>query len=471
VVYQEDDELFIVNLQKSKANDYIFISSSSFTTTEYRLLNANTPFDDFSVFMPRVKDVEYSVYHHHAKFLIQYKDKENFNGKIFEVPVSDYADRDKWVEILAHDEKFFIDYLDIFNDFFAVQLRRDGLIELRVIGINCPFEKTIKFPEPVYSVELITLPDYQSKKLRYSYVSLNRPKTIYEYEPIEGISEIVKETVIPGGFNPDNYVVERLHATAPDGVKVPMAVLYRNDLVKDGRNPALVYSYGAYGATSDAKFISSFYSLVDRGFVFALAQVRGGNDLGENWYQEGKLLKKKNTFTDFIACCEELISDGFTNSGRLSIMGGSAGGLLVTAAANMRPDLFHSVVAIVPFTDVINTMLDPSLPLTVQEYEEWGNPEIKEYYDYMLSYSPYDNIGAYDYPNMLVTAGINDSQVGYHEPAKFVAKLREYKTDDNIVLLRTNMESGHGGSTGRFDQILETAFELAFILERMGIKD
>lgn len=471
VVFQENDELFIVNLQKTKTEDYIFISSSSFTTSEYWMLNANTPLDEFTVFMPRVKGVDYGVYHHKEKFYIQYKDKEKLNGMIFEVLVEDYADRSKWVEILAHENDTLVDCMDIFNDFYAVQLRKNGLTEIRVVGIRCSYVRTIRFPEPVYSVSINPLPDYKSKKLRYSYASLNRPLTIYDYEPVEGISEVVKETLVPGGFNPDDYTVERIHVTAPDGTKVPMAVLYKNDLIKDGSNPSLVYSYGAYGVPTDARFISSFYSLVDRGFVFALAQVRGGSDMGEIWYEDGKLLKKKNTFTDFISCCEKLIEDGFTTASKLSIMGGSAGGLLVTAVTNIRPELFQTVVASVPFVDVINTMLDPSLPLTVQEYEEWGDPNKKEFYEYMLSYSPYDNIGSLDYPNMLVTAGLNDSQVGFHEPAKFVAKMRDYKTNDNIVLLRTNMESGHGGATGRFDALKETAFELAFILERQGISD
>lgn len=471
VVFEETDELFIVNLQKTKTDEFILISSSSFSTSEYYILNANTPFDDFRVFMPRIKDVDYGVYHHHEKFFIQYKDKENLNGKVYEAPLKGYEDKNNWTEVFAHDSSTLVDYLDIFEGFYAIQIRRNGLTEIIVRGITQQFEKYIKFPEPVYSVEISPLPDYNSKKLRYSYVSLNRPCTVFDFEPVEAISEMVKETEIPGGFNPDNYTVERLYATANDGTKIPMSVLYKNGLKKDGSNPALVYSYGAYGATSDARFISSFYSLVDRGFVFALAQIRGGSDMGEQWYEDGKLLNKKNTFTDFIACCEKLIRDEYTTSSKLSVMGGSAGGLLVTAAANMRPDLFNTVVAIVPFVDVINTMLDPGLPLTVQEYEEWGDPNIKEYYDYMLSYSPYDNIGAYDYPNMLVTGGLNDSQVGYHEPAKFVAKLREFKTGDNLVLLRTNMQSGHGGATGRFDQMKETAFELAFILERIGITE
>lgn len=470
-VFKENDELFIVNLQKSKTDDFIFISSSSFTTTEYLLLNANTPYDNFKTFLPRVKDVDYGVYHHREKFFIQYKDKKNLNGKVYEAPLSGYEDITNWKEVLHHDKDTLVDFLDIYDDFYAIQVRKNGLIEIIVRGLSEIYEKHISFPEPVYSVGIIPLPDYNSNELRYSYVSLNRPCTIYEYEPIEGISEVIKNTEIPGGFNPDDYTVKRIYATAFDGTKVPMSILYKNGLHINGNNPALLYAYGAYGETSDARFFSHFYSLVDRGFVLAIAQVRGGSELGEQWYEDGKLLNKKNTFNDFIACSEQLISDGYTSAGKLSIMGGSAGGLLVTAVANMRPDLFHTVVAVVPFVDVINTMLDPTLPLTVQEYEEWGNPNIKEYYDYMLSYSPYDNIGSYNYPNMLVTAGLNDSQVGYHEPAKYVAKLREFKTDDNLLLLRTNMESGHGGATGRFDQLKETAFELAFILERLNISE
>jgi oligopeptidase B len=288
---------------------------------------------------------------------------------------------------------------------------------------------------------------------------------------VSGKSTLLKQQEIPGGFNPDDYTVERVWAAAADGVKVPMSVVYKKSIKKNGSNPALLYSYGSYGASSDAYFISSFYSLIDRGFVFAIAQIRGGSDMGEQWYEDGKLLNKKNTFTDFIACAEKLIEDKYTASDKLAIMGGSAGGLLVGAVVNMRPDLFNTVVAQVPFVDVINTMLDTSLPLTTQEYEEWGNPNEEEYYKYMLSYSPYDNVKAQNYPNMLVTGGLNDSQVGYQEPAKFVAKLRAMKTDNNVLLLKTNMESGHGGATGRFDALKETAFEVAFILNRVGISE
>ena len=468
VIFEEPDELFIVNIQKTKTEAFILISSHSFTTSEYSILNADTPFALPEVFIPRIKDVDYGVYHHRDKFFIQYKDKQNLNGKIYEAPLSGYRDASTWKEVMPHSDDAMIDYLDIFDSFYAVQIRRNGLMEIVVKGISQPFEKTINFPEPVYSAELIPLPSYNSKKLRYKYSSLNRPNTVYEYDFREGISEIIKETVIPSGFNADDYTVERVYATASEGTKVPVSLLYKNGIRKDGSNPALLYSYGSYGCSSDARFISTFFCLVDRGFVFALAQIRGGSDLGEAWYEDGKLLNKKNTFTDFIACAEMLIENKYTSSDKLAAMGGSAGGLLVTAVTNMRPDLFNTVVAVVPFVDVMNTMLDPSLPLTVQEYEEWGNPNIKEYYDYMLSYSPYDNIKAADYPNMLVTAGLNDSQVGYHEPAKFTAKLREFKTDDTLLLLKTNMKSGHGGATGRFDQLKESAFELAFILSRLS---
>jgi oligopeptidase B len=279
----------------------------------------------------------------------------------------------------------------------------------------------------------------------------------------------LKEQEIPSGFNADDYTVERLWAKAQDGVEVPMAIVYKKGLKMNGKNPALLYSYGSYGSSSDVYFSPAYYSLIDRGFVVAIAQIRGGSDLGEQWYEDGKLLKKKNTFTDFIACAEKLIADKYTSAEKLAGMGGSAGGLLVGAVANMRPDLFNTIVAHVPFVDVINTMLDTSLPLTTQEYEEWGNPNEEEYYKYMLSYSPYDNVTAQNYPNILATGGLNDSQVGFHEPAKWVAKLRSLKTDNNIILLHTNMESGHGGATGRYDRVKETAFEWAFILNRVGI--
>lgn len=471
LVFEEPVEQFVVGLDKSKTNDFIFIRTGSFTTSEYHYLPASDPAGKFKVFIPRVKDVEYNVTHHKEKFFIQYKDRDNLNSKVYEAPLIGYADRNTWKEVIAHNKDVKIEYIDVFDKYLAAQTRKNGLNEIIIINLADGKTKTINFPEPVYTASMAGTPEYTSATLRYRYTSLNRPATVYDYDFTKDASIKLKEQEIPGGFNADDYTVERVWVTASDGVKVPMSVVYKKSLKKDGSNPALLYSYGSYGASSDARFVSNFYSLIDRGFVFAIAQIRGGSDMGEQWYEDGKLLKKKNTFTDFIACAEKLQQDNFTTASKLAIMGGSAGGLLVGAVANMRPDLFNTVVAQVPFVDVINTMLDESLPLTTQEYEEWGNPNEEEYYKYMLSYSPYDNVKAQNYPNMLCTAGLNDSQVSFHEPAKFVAKLRALKTDSNILLLHTNMESGHGGATGRFDALKETAFEVAFILNRVGISE
>lgn len=468
-VFQEDDELFIVNLHKTKSNAFIMVSCGSFSTSEYHILDANNPLEPLKMFLPREKDTDYGVYHHTDKFLVQLKDKLSLNGKVYEAPLAGFENRKNWKEIIAHDPNVMIDYLDLYQDYFVVQMHTNGLAIMQVRALDGTILHVVSFPEPVYSAEVLPLQDFNSEKFRYNYTSLNRPVTVYEFYPAKGTTKKIKETVIPCGFNADDYAVERLYADATDGTRVPMALLYKKDKKNAAGNPTLLYGYGAYGCGTEARFYSSFFSLVDRGFVFAIAQVRGGDELGEQWYEDGKLLKKQNSFTDFIACSEKLIADGFTAPGKLNIMGGSAGGLLVTAAANMRPDLFNSVVALVPFVDVVNTMLDPSLPLTVQEYEEWGNPNDVDYFACMLSYSPYDNIGTFDYPHMLVTAGLNDSQVGYHEPAKYVAKLRTYQTNDSVVLLKTNMQSGHGGATGRFDQLKESAFELAFILDRTAM--
>jgi len=471
LVYEESDELFNVYVQKSKTDDFVFITSSSFTTSEYQYLPASQPNGKFKVFIPRTRDVTYNVYHHKEKFFIQYKDRDNLNCKVYEAPLNSFADRKTWKEVIPHKSDVKIDYLDVFDKYLVAQTRKNGLSEIVVVTLADDKSRTINFPEPVYKASLAGTPDYNATALRYSYTSLNRPNTVYDYDFASGESKKLKEQEIPGGFNPDDYTVERVWAVAADNTKVPISVVYKKSLKKDGSNPALLYSYGSYGSSSDAYFISGFFSLIDRGFVFAIAQIRGGSDMGEQWYEDGKLLKKKNTFTDFIACAEKLQQDKYTSASKLAIMGGSAGGLLMGAVVNMRPDLFNTVIAQVPFVDVMNTMLDESLPLTTQEYEEWGNPNEEEYYKYMLSYSPYDNVKAQNYPNILCTAGLNDSQVSYHEPAKFVAKLRAMKTDNNILLLHTNMESGHGGATGRFDRLKETAFQLAFILNRMGITE
>ena len=469
LVYEETDTRFSTGVSGDKDKKYIFISSGSSTTSDERFISADKPTDAFKTFLPRVQDVEYSVYPHNDKFFVRYKDKENLNGMIYETPLTGYEDRATWKIFFPHDKDVRIENIDVLKDFVAVELRKNGLAEIQVKALNGGETKTIAFPEPVYTASLGGNPEYDATTIRYSYTSLNRPTTLYEYNIANGETTKLKEQEIPSGFNPDDYVVERLWATASDGVKVPMAIVYKKGLKKDGSNPALLYSYGSYGNSSDVFFSPSFYSLIDRGFVFGIAQIRGGSDLGEQWYEDGKLLKKKNTFTDFIACSELLINEKYTSANKLAAMGGSAGGLLMGAVANMRPDLYQTIVAQVPFVDVINTMLDDSLPLTTGEYEEWGNPNEEEYYNYMLSYSPYDNIKAQNYPNMLVTGGINDSQVLFHEPTKYVAKLRSLKTDNNLLLLHMNMDSGHGGATGRYDGIKDTAFEFAFILNRVGI--
>ena len=471
LVYQEDDTKFSTYVSGSKRRDYIFIGSASSTTSEERYILADEPMSDFKLFMPRVKDVEYSVYAHENSFFVQYKDKENLNSKIYKVPFTGYTDKANWTEFVAHDPNVRIERVDILKDYVSLELRKNGLAEIEMKPVNGGASKSISFPEPVYNSSLLGNPEYDASTIRYSYTSLNRPTTLYEYNAEDETTTKLKEQEVPSGFNPDDYTVERIWTTASDGVEVPMAIVYKKDLKKDGSNPALIYSYGSYGISSDVYFSTAYYSLIDRGFVFAIAQIRGGSDLGEQWYEDGKLLKKKNTFTDFIACSEKLIEDKYTSANKLAAMGGSAGGLLMGAVANMRPELYQTIVAQVPFVDVITTMFDETLPLTTGEYEEWGNPNEEDYYNYIKSYSPYDNVKAQDYPNFLITGGINDSQVLFHEPSKWTAKLRTFKTDDNIVLLHMNMESGHGGASGRYSRIKDVAFEFAFILDRVGIKD
>ena len=471
LIYQEDDARFSAYVSASKQRDYIFIGSASSTTSEEQFIRADQPMSDFKLFMPRVKDVEYFVYPHEDNFFVQYKDKANLNGKVYKAPFEGYQNKANWTEFVPHELNTRIERIDVLKKHVALELRKNGLTQIEILSLNEDDSKSISFPEPVYSSSLLGNPEYDASSIRYSYTSLNRPTTLYEYNIDEETTVKLKEQEVPSGFNPDDYTVERLWATAPDGVKVPMAIVYKNDLRKDGSNPALIYSYGSYGLSSDVYFSTSFYSLIDRGFVFAIAQIRGGSDLGEQWYEDGKLLNKKNSFTDFIACSEKLIEEKYTSPDKLAAMGGSAGGLLMGAVANMQPDLYQTIVAQVPFVDVVTTMFDVSLPLTVGEYEEWGNPNEEEYYNYIKSYSPYDNVTAQNYPNILITGGINDSQVLFHEPSKWTAKLRSLKTDDNILLLRMNMDSGHGGATGRYSRIKDVAFEFAFILNRVGINE
>jgi len=470
LLYEEKDELFSIDVSRTKTGDYIFLSMGSFTSSEYRILPANQPDGAFALFAPREKDVEYYVAHHKQKFFIRVKDASSKNYKVMEAPLDGYNNKKNWKEFIAHDPNVKIEGLDVFAGYLAMEVRSNGLQEIRIKDLATGKMQSVAFPEPVYTVYTSNNADYEATKLRYAYMSLNRPASTYDYDMTTGKSALLKQQEIPSGFNPDDYEVKRLWATSHDGVKVPMAIVYKKGLQLNGDNPTLLYSYGSYGASTDPYFNSRVFSLINRGFVYAIAQIRGGSEMGEIWYEDGKLMKKKNTFLDFIACAEELVKQRYTAPKRLAINGGSAGGLLMGAVANMRPDLFQAVVAEVPFVDVVNTMLDPTLPLTTQEYEQWGNPNEKEAYDYIMSYSPYDNVAAKNYPNILATGGINDSQVLFHEPTKWVAKLRAMKTDNNITLLRINMESGHGGATGRFDNLWEEAFHYAFIMDRLGVK-
>lgn len=469
LIYEEKDTKFSTSVHSDISRQYIMINTGSSTTSEIRWISANRPTEPFGVFLPRTTGVEYDVMAHQDCFYIYYKDRTHLNGMVYQVAKADYKNKSAWKLFKDHQEDVRIDDVSVLRDYVIMDLRRNGLNEIRIYDLEGKELRNITFPEPVYSVLSDTGMEFDAQTIRYSYTSFNRPGTLYEYDIPTGKTTKLREREIPSGFNPDDYMVERLWADAADGTKIPMAVVYKKGLKRDGTAPALIYSYGSYGATSDVYFSGSIYSLVDRGFVYAIAQIRGGSDMGEQWYEDGKLLNKKNTFTDFIACSEKLIADHYTSAKKLAAMGGSAGGLLMGAVANMRPDLYQSIVAQVPFVDVISTMLDETLPLTTGEYEEWGNPNEEAYYRYMLSYSPYDNIEAKEYPNMLVTGGWNDSQVLYHEPTKYVAKLRTMKKGDNLVLLHMNMESGHGGATGRYDGLRDTAFEYAFVLNRVGI--
>jgi oligopeptidase B len=471
LIYEEKDDMFNLGLGISKTKEYIYMVSSSFTSSEYRYIPADKPEGDFKLFMARKPDVEYFMEHHKNGIFIRYKDKQSPNRKIFEAPLGSDGDMTKWKEIIPHDPAVKIQDMELFEKYIALFIRKDGLDGISIYDLNTKQNKAINFPEPVYALNPDYTPEFTATKCRYNYSSLNRPLTTYDYDMATGSSEKLKEQEIPSGFNPDAYVVERLWAVSSDSTKVPMAIVYKKDMKKDGNNPALLYGYGSYGYSTDANFRSGIFSLVDRGFIFAIGQIRGGSEMGEQWYENGKLMNKKNSFNDFIACAEKLIQDKYTQPSKLAINGGSAGGLLVGAVTVMRPDLFKAVIADVPFVDVVSTMLDESLPLTTQEYEQWGNPHNEPDYKYMLSYSPYDNIKKQEYPNILATAGWNDSQVLYHEPAKFVAKIRAMKTGNNIVLLKTNLESGHGGATGRFDYLKEVAFKYAFLIDRLGIAE
>lgn len=469
LVFEETDETFATYVFKTKSKKYLMIVSSHTLSQEYRYLDADDPAGTFRIFLPREREHEYHLDHYEDRFLIRTNDKaKNFRLMVTDV---DKVQKEHWQELIPHREDVFLGDFEIFKDHLVVEERKRGLVQLRVLPWRGGGEHYLEFEEPAYRVNLGTNLEFDTALLRFEYTSMKTPLSIYDYDMTSRTKTLLKQEEVLGGFNPQNYVTERLHAPAADGTEIPLSIVYRKEMKRDGQNPLLLYGYGAYGLSLDPAFTSPRLSLLDRGFIYAIAHVRGGQELGRQWYEDGKLLKKKNTFTDFIACAEYLIRERFTNPGKLFAMGRSAGGLLMGAIANMRPDLFKGVVAEVPFVDVMTTMLDPSIPLTTGEYDEWGDPNQKEFYEYMSSYSPYDNVEAKDYPNLLITAGLHDSQVQYWEPAKWAAKLRECKRDRNRLLLKTNMDAGHGGPSGRFRRHHETAFAYAFLLDLAGIKE
>jgi len=469
LIYQEDDDTFSTFVSKTKSKKYLIILCDQTLSTEVRYLDADDPDGEFTVFLPRESDHLYGIDHFGDKFYIR-TNWEAQNFRLMETPTN-RTGKENWKDVIAHRDDVLLNEFEIFRDYLVVSERKEGLIQLRIIPWSGGEEHYIDFGEPTYLAYISNNPELDTPVLRYGYTSMTTPNSTYDYNMATHEKTLMKQDEVLGDFSPDNYVTERLFATARDGVEVPISIVYRNDFVKDGTRPLLLYAYGSYGSSMNATFSSARLSLLDRGFAYAIAHIRGGQEMGRWWYEDGKLLKKKNTFTDFIDCGDFLVAEKYTSPDKLFAMGGSAGGLLMGAISNMRPDLFKGIIAHVPYVDVITTMLDSSIPLTTSEYDEWGNPNDKEYYDYMLSYSPYDQVEAKDYPNMLVTTGLHDSQVQYWEPAKWVAKLRAMKTDHNRLLLKTNMEAGHGGASGRFKRFRETAFDYAFMFNLLGITE
>jgi len=464
LVFEESDPTFSVYVWKTRSERYIMIDSEHTLASEYQFLDADDLTGELRMIAPRERDVEYSVSNVGDRFIIRTNlDAENF--RLMEAPVASPG-RENWRELIPARDDVFLQGVDVFADFMVVTERRDGLRHLRIIPWASGEEQEIEFDEPAYVTWVDENPEMETTTLRFSYSSLNTPESIYDLDLSTGERTLMKREQVRGGFDPANYVVERLWAPARDGVQVPISLVYRKGIPLNGESPLLLYGYGSYGASMEAWFRPTVVSLLDRGFVYAIAHVRGGQELGRQWYENGKLLHKKNTFTDFIDCGRFLVEEDYTAPERLFAMGGSAGGLLMGAVANMAPDLFRGIIADVPFVDVVTTMLDDDIPLTTAEFDEWGNPNQREYYDYMLSYSPYDNVTAQAYPAMLVITALQDSQVQYFEPAKWVAKLRATKTDDNPLLLKIEMAAaGHGGVSGRFKRYHETALEYAFMLE------
>lgn len=467
LVYQEEDETFTCSIHKEKTRRFLVINCHSTLSSEVRMLDAGKPDEPFKVIQPRERDHEYGADVYNNELYIV----TNLNAKNFRLMKTsiDKPGKENWKEVIAHREDVLLEDIDIFKNHLVLEERKNGLTQIRVLSHDGKKDYNIEFNDPTYSAGIGYNPEFETPQLRYGYTSLTTPNSTYEFNMEDKSKKLLKQQEVLGNFKPENYISERIYAKAQDGTSIPISLVYKKGLSKNGDNPTLLYGYGSYGATMDAYFSAVRLSLLDRGFVFAIAHIRGGQEMGRSWYEGGKLLKKKNTFTDFIACAEHLINEKYTNSQKLFAEGGSAGGLLMGAVINMRPDLFKGVIAAVPFVDVMTTMLDESIPLTTGEYDEWGNPNVKEYYDYMLSYSPYDNVEAKSYPAMLVTTGLHDSQVQYWEPAKWVAKLRATKTDKNMLYLKTDMSAGHGGKSGRFQHLKDVALEYTFLFDLIGI--
>lgn len=470
LVFHEKDETFTIYITKTKSKKFLVINSTSTLTSEYQILSADKPNDQFKVFQPRTRGLEYNISHYKDHFYIVTNKDKATNFKVMKTP--DHATtKENWTDVIPHNEDVLVEGIEIFKNYLVVEERSDGLNKIRIMPWDKSGDYYLPFDIETYSAFVGTNVDFDTDILRYGYQSLATPYSVIDFNMKTRTKEVKKEQAVLGGkFDKNNYSEERVWATATDGTKIPISMVYRKGMKKDGKNPLLLYAYGSYGNSMEPNFDSTILSLLDRGFIYAIAHIRGGEEMGRKWYEDGKLLKKKNTFTDFIDCSKFVIEQQFTSSEHLYAQGGSAGGLLMGAVVNMAPELYKGVIAGVPFVDVVTTMLDETIPLTTGEYDEWGNPNDKVYYDYMKSYSPYDNVKAQNYPNMLVTTGLHDSQVQYWEPAKWVAKLRTLKTDKNLLFLDTNMDAGHGGASGRFEALKELAKEFSFLLDLEGIE-
>ncbi len=471
VVYFEKDDTFNVSIYKSKSKKYLILTSESTLTSEYQILLAETPDEKFKVFQKRTRELEYSISHYEDSFYIVTNKDDAINFKLMKTP-EDKTSKENWVDLIGHRDDVLFEGIDIFKDYLVVSERSNGLSKIKIIPWNGSEAYYLPFEIETYTAETTTNIDFDTEILRFVYQSMATPSSLIDFNMRTKEKLVLKEQQVLGGaFDKNNYAEERIWATATDGTKVPISMVYRKGIELNSNNPFLLYAYGSYGMNIDPYFSTTRLSLLDRGFIYAIAHIRGGEDLGRNWYEDGKLLKKKNTFTDFIDCSKYVIEQKYTSSQHLYAEGGSAGGLLMGAIVNMAPEIYNGIIAQVPFVDVVTTMLDETIPLTTGEYDEWGNPNVKKYYNYMLSYSPYDNVETKDYPNMYISTGLHDSQVQYWEPAKWIAKLRVLKTNSKQLFLDTNMEAGHGGASGRFEALKEVAKEFSFLLDLEKIKN